>query len=167
MRCKAYIACQIELEEALNVLVNRLAAEGKLDDTLIVLSGDHYPYGLTHEQIEELNGSPVDENFELYHSTLIIWNSAMATEGKTVEVEKPCYSVDILPTLCNLFGVPYDSRLLVGRDVFSDSEAIVIWPDYNWKTKFGYYNYTTRKFVPVSEEISVEELEEPVFNIFS
>ncbi len=60
------------------------------------------------------------------------------------------------PTFFRPF-VPYDSRLLVGRDVFSDSEPIVIWPDYNWKTNLGYYNYTTKKFEPSSEDISVEQ----------
>ncbi|MBQ6810080.1 MAG: sulfatase-like hydrolase/transferase [Firmicutes bacterium] len=154
--CKAYIACQIELEEALNVLVNRLAAEGKLDDTLIVLSGDHYPYGLTHEQIEELNGSPVDENFELYHSTLIIWNSAMATEGNTVTVDKPCYSVDILPTLSNLMGVDYDSRLLMGRDILSTSSPLVVFSNHSWLTDKGRYNAVTGEFIP-EEGVNVND----------
>ena len=49
------------------------------------------------------------------------------------------YSLDILPTLSNLFGVVYDSRLLVGRDVFSDAEPLVLWNNFNWKTDKGSY----------------------------
>ena len=64
------------------------------------------------------------------------------------------YSLDILPTVSNLFGVEWDSRLLVGRDVFSDAEPLVLWPDYNWVTEKG--TYCDGVFTP-REGISVEE----------
>lgn len=55
-------------------------------------------------------------------------------------VDTPASSLDILPTLSNLFGLTYDSRLFVGRDVFSETEPLVIWPDYSWKTSQAIYN---------------------------
>lgn len=145
--CKAYLACQMELEAAVKVLLDTLKEAGKLEDTLIVLSGDHYPYGLTGAQIDELNGSEVEENFELYHSTLILWNSAMAAAGETVVVEKPCYSLDILPTLSNLMGLDYDSRLLMGRDILSTASPLVVFSDHSWLTEKGRYNASTGKFI--------------------
>lgn len=145
--CKAYLACQMELEAAVKVLLDALKEAGKLEDTLIVLSGDHYPYGLTKAQIDELNGSEVEENFELYHSTLILWNSAMAAAGETVTVEKPCYSVDILPTLSNLMGLDYDSRLLMGRDILSPASPLVVFSDHSWLTEKGRYNASTGEFI--------------------
>lgn len=154
--CKAYLACQIELEDAVNVLLDALEEAGKLDDTLIVLSGDHYPYGLTKAQIDELNGSEVEEKFELYHSTLILWNSAMATEEETVVVDKPCYSVDILPTLSNLMGVTYDSRLLMGRDILSTASPLVVFSDHSWLTDKGRYNASTGEFI-ANKGVSVSE----------
>ena len=69
-------------------------------------------------------------------------------------MDTPVYSLDILPTLSNLFGVNFDSRLLVGRDVFSDAEALVLWPDYNWKTEKGCY--MGGKFTP-AEGVEVED----------
>ena len=51
-----------------------------------------------------------------------------------IVVDDPVYSLDIVPTLANLFGVDFDSRLYVGRDVFSDAEPLVIWANYNWMT---------------------------------
>ena len=63
-------------------------------------------------------------------------------------VEEPVYSLDILPTLSNLFGVNYDSRLLVGRDVFSDVEPLVLWPDYSWLTDKGTFDMKTGVFTP-------------------
>lgn len=164
---QSYIAANLELEHALSFLVSELEKADIADDTVIVLTSDHYPYALEkgeswgneEDYLSELYGFTYTDNPGRDHNALIIWSGCLENEyaDMRTDVNEPTYSLDILPTLCNLFGVPYDSRLLVGRDVFSDSEAIVIWPDYNWKTKFGYYNYTTRKFVPVSEEISVEE----------
>ena len=71
-------------------------------------------------------------------------------------VDTPTYSLDILPTLSNLFGVEYDSRLLVGRDVFSDAEPLVLWYDFTWKTDKGLFNPESGKFTP-AEGVSVEE----------
>lgn len=42
---KAYLATQIELDKALELLINKLEESNKLNDTIIVLLGDHYPYG--------------------------------------------------------------------------------------------------------------------------
>ena len=51
---RCYLACQMELELAMESLLRQLEEAGKLDDTVIVLSADHYPYGLTDEQYSEL-----------------------------------------------------------------------------------------------------------------
>lgn len=120
--CKAYIACNIELDRALEELMRQLEEKGVLDKTVICLSSDHYPYGLTNEEISELAGHEIEENFELYRNNLILYNSAM----EPVTIDKPCSSIDIIPTLSNLFGFTYDSRLLPGKDILSDSEGLVI-----------------------------------------
>ena len=46
--------------------------------------------------------------------------------NEPVYVDDYCCSVDILPTLLNLFGFEYDSRLMVGTDVLSDSNHTAI-----------------------------------------
>ena len=56
---KAYLACQIELDRALEYLLMRLEEAGIADKTLIALSSDHYPYGLEKEEIDEIAGHPV------------------------------------------------------------------------------------------------------------
>ena len=53
---KAYIACNLELEYALEYLMQRLEEAGVADKTCIVLTNDHYPYGLTEEEYNELAG---------------------------------------------------------------------------------------------------------------
>ncbi len=159
---KAYFACQLELEYALESLVRQLEEAGIADDTVIVLSTDHYPYGLEpgatynndKDYIAELYGYNPKNHVERDHSALIIWSGCL--EDMDLAVEEPVYSLDILPTLSNLFGVEYDSRLIVGRDIFSEAEPLVLWYDYTWKTEKGIYNSETQKFTP-AEGVTVEE----------
>lgn len=141
--CQAYIACNMEFDLAIANLMEQLEAAGELDNTLIVISGDHYPYGLEISEIEELNHGPVEETFELYRSTLIMWDNTMA---EPVTVEKPCSPIDILPTISNLMALPYDSRLVMGKDIFSESEGLVVFSDHSWITSQGRYNAGTNTF---------------------
>lgn len=131
--CKAYMAANVELDRALESLLEQLEEAGELEDTVIVLAGDHYPYGLTTEEISEFRGHEVEETYELYQSALLIWTPGMEAE----EVDKVCSNLDILPTISNLFGLEYDSRLLMGTDIFSEKEGLVIFEDKNWLTERG------------------------------
>ena len=77
---------------------------------------------------------------------------------EAVTVSEPCSAVDIVPTLSNLFGLEYDSRLLSGRDVLDQdydpadaygSIPLVILPTAagnSWATAAGVYEASTRTF---------------------
>lgn len=140
---RAYLASQIELDHAVEQLLVQLEKAGVLDHTLIALTPDHYPYGLNNEFISELAGKTVDEDFDVYRSTFILWTPNMTP---TV-IDKPCSSLDVLPTLSNLMGLDYDSRLFVGTDIFSDSEPLVILYSHNFITGKGKYNAMTKEFM--------------------
>jgi phosphoglycerol transferase MdoB-like AlkP superfamily enzyme len=140
---QGYIATQIELDRALKYMMEELEKAGKLDNTLIVLSADHYPYYLKDDMFKELNnGVAIDRTFELYRSALIIYNSKM--KGETIT--KPVSSLDILPTINNLMGIKYDSRLFMGSDIFSNTEPLVIFLDRSFITSAGRYNAKTKVF---------------------
>ena len=140
---KCYLACQQELELAMESLVRQLEEAGRLEDTVIVLSADHYPYGLTDEEYSELFGHPVDPVFEIYENSLILWSADLE---EPVHVDKYCSSLDVMPTLANLFGLEYDSRLMAGRDILSDTPGLVIFSNYSFLTDLGAYNSTTDVF---------------------
>ena len=142
---KGYLASQIELDRAVATLLEQMEEAGKLEDTVIVLSADHYPYGLQDEQINELLGHEADSDFEKFKSTLILWNAGMA---EPVQVDKYCSSLDIMPTLANLFGLEYDSRLLAGRDILSDAPGLVIFYNYSFLSQRGAYVSTREEFTP-------------------
>lgn len=150
--CKAYIACQIEFDKAMEYLLNQLEEAGIAENTLIAVSADHYPYGLEEKEIDELAGHQVEKNFELYKSTFILYSKGM----EPVIIDRPCSSLDIIPTLSNLLGLEYDSRLLMGRDIFSDSEPLVIFSNRSFITDKGRYNSKTGEFV-LNRGESVEE----------
>ena len=135
---RAYIACQIELDKALEYLITELETAGKLENTVICLSADHYPYGMSQEQYEELAGKSLSENLDLYRNNLILWN--VKTEENPQVIDKVCCSVDILPILLNLFGFEYDSRFYAGRDIFSEEEGMVIFNDRSFITDQVIYN---------------------------
>lgn len=142
---RAYLATQMELDRALENLIEQLDAAGVLEDTVIALSADHYPYGLEQPVLDELNGGPVDMRFEVYRSTFILWSAGME---ETITVEKPCSSLDILPTLSNLFALPYDSRMLMGRDILSDSPGLVVLADRSFISGLGRYDFKADTFTP-------------------
>ncbi|MCR5596045.1 MAG: sulfatase-like hydrolase/transferase [Lachnospiraceae bacterium] len=160
---KCYLACNIPLEDALTYLVDELEKAGIADDTVIVLGADHFPYNLdtgaspgNMPNLSELYGFDVTNYLERDSNRLIIWSGCLEDMDPIV-VDEPVFSLDILPTLCNLFGVAYDSRLLPGRDVFSDKEALVFTGNYDWKTTLGTYISSKNRFTPVSEDTVIPE----------
>ncbi|MCQ2538874.1 MAG: sulfatase-like hydrolase/transferase [Acetatifactor sp.] len=138
---RAYIACNIELDKAMQSLLEQLEAAGKLENTVICLSADHYPYGMSEEQYEELAGKDLSQGGDMYRNSLILWNAAME---EPIVVDKACCSIDLLPTLLNLFGFDFDSRLFAGRDIFSTEEGVVIMKDQSFVTDTVDYNKKTK-----------------------
>jgi lipoteichoic acid synthase len=146
---KAYIACQLELDRALEYLIQRLEEAGVADRTVIALSADHYPYGWEKDKLDELAGHEIDPNFEIYKNHFILWSEGMT---KNIVIDKPCSSMDILPTLSNLFGITYDSRLLMGQDILSDSEPLVFLSNRSFITDKVMYNSETGKVINLTDE---------------
>ncbi|MBP3435126.1 MAG: sulfatase-like hydrolase/transferase [Clostridia bacterium] len=143
---KAYLACQIELDLMVEELIAKLEEKGIAEDTLIVLTADHYPYGLQQageaDFYSELAGKDTTSTFEKYRNTLIMWHKGM----ESMVIDEPVYSIDLLPTLSNLFGLEYDSRLMMGRDFLSDAPALVCFADRSWVTEYGQYDSKAKTF---------------------
>ena len=160
-----YMATVMEVDRALELLLQKLEEAGKLDKTLIIATGDHIPYsnaGVLEElsgrtfgsskDLEALNESAID--FDVYKNTLILWSASME---EPVQVDKPCCQVDILPTISNLLGLEYDSRMLSGRDILSDSEGLVIFTSRSWRSDRGFYNRYPQTFTPTEGVTMTQE----------
>ena len=149
---KGYLAANIELDKMVESLINKLTEAGKLDDTVIAIIPDHYPYDLDMDVINELSTYEKDSVIEVNHSSLIIWNNKM----ETVEVDKVASQLDFIPTLYNLFNIEYDSRLFMGKDILSDTEGIAYFTNLSWVTNKGRYYASNNKFVP-NEGVEVSD----------
>ncbi|MBR3196364.1 MAG: LTA synthase family protein [Clostridia bacterium] len=137
---RCYLANNLEVEESMNYLLQRLEEAGKLENTLIVLTGDHYPYYLDDASARSLLGETPDPDFEYYRSSCIMWCAGL---DEPIVSDVPCCNVDILPTILNLLGVEYDSRLLPGTDIFSDSMHVAMLYNKNFITDRVKYNAAT------------------------
>ena len=176
---QAYIACNLELEYALKYLVDKLEAAGIADDTLIVMGADHYPYAMLTDSADyynELRGFEDTEKVtSRYRNTLIMWSGCIE---EPIVVDTPCYSCDIVPTICNLFGLEYDSRLYSGRDIFatnyqadqySNCMPLVVFANNkgqgnSWITAAGTYEASTGTFTP-NEGITLENQDDYVARV--
>ncbi len=146
---KAYIACQMELDRALEKLIKSLEEAGVADRTVIALSADHYPYGWEKYKLDELAGHEIDPVFEIYKNHFILWSEGME---ENIIIDEPCSSMDILPTLSNLFGLTYDSRLMMGQDILSDAAPLVLLSNRSFITDKVRYNSETGEVTKLTDE---------------
>lgn len=153
LKPKAYLAAQIELDRALELLIKKLEEKDLLDDTVIALVGDHYPYDLSINEINEISTYERDKTFEINRSNFILWNN----KQETVKVDKIGSQIDVLPTILNVFGANYDSRMIIGNDILSDSEGLAIFDNFSWISDYGRYNSATNKFTKKSDDIVIDD----------
>ena len=139
-------------DEAIGELIQQLDEAGILDDTVIVIYGDHdaklkkseyvryYNYDYENDKIldkDDPNYVNVDYyNYELNRGVpLIIWTK---DNQQKKEIKKVMGMYDVLPTLGNLFG--FKSEYALGNDILNTDENVVVFPDGNWLTDKMYYS---------------------------
>ncbi len=136
MEVRRYMSKLKTFDNSLGILLDRLEEAGKLDDTVIVMYGDHYPYGLKNKDISSVLTYDLDD-YEVERVPMVIYNSTIKSEI----VEKYSSYINLTPTLANLFNLDYDPRYYMGTDVFSDDYLnIVAFADGSWKNSDVYYN---------------------------
>ena len=143
---KYYLAANIEFDIAMSHLLTKLEDAGRLDDTLIVISSDHTPYYLSNKEVSSVSKIDRDNKFDRNRGSLIIYNSGFKDK---VVVDKYAMNIDVLPTLLNMLNIPYDSRIIIGKDIMApNSEGVAILPDRSWSTDKGSYDTANGEFYP-------------------
>lgn len=142
MTAKRYMSKLKIVDNAIGELLQELEDNGKLEDTVIMLFADHYPYGLSNDAFSEIAKYDTSSNGDTDRTPFIIYNPSL--EAK--KFDDYTTFVNILPTLANLFALDYDPRLYGGTDLLSDSyEGIVVFADGSWRTDKAYYDATKSK----------------------
>jgi len=144
---KYYIASQMETEVMVGELFIYLENEGLLDNTVIVLTNDHYPYALNQSDYKTYKG--IEEDFEKNEGLMYIWGN----EIQHKEVSKLTSSFDFLPTMLNMFGLAGNYSNYVGNDIFSEEyDPIVYFKDYSIYDGEALYELSSED-VPTNPEI--------------
>ncbi len=129
------------LDEAIGLMLDKLEAAGELDNTVIVMLADHYPYGLSKSYVSEIVTHELSD-YEIERTPFVIYNSEMTPQKFS---DYTSY-INLVPTLANLMNLDYDPRLYVGSDLLSeDYESLVVFADGSWKNEIAYYNASTSK----------------------
>ena len=136
MDLRRYMSKLKTLDNALGILLERLEESKELDDTVIVLFGDHYPYGLKDSTINYVLDYDLND-YEREKTPFVIYNSEIRSQS----IDKYTSYINLTPTIANLFNLNYDPRLYMGYDVFSDDYwNVVTFADGSWKNNLVYYN---------------------------
>ena len=123
-------------DDMLGELVQRLQADGLLENTVIVAIGDHFPYGIADKNaLYQLSGVDSYEQL-LYKVPCVLWTPGM----ESIEINKITASNDLVPTLVNLMGFG-DCSMYVGNDIFDENyEGYVYCADGSWISGNCYYH---------------------------
>lgn len=164
---KYYLAANIDFDLAMEKLVSSLKVANKLDDTVIIISSDHSPYYLTDQQINIKSSIQRNNSFDRNRGSLIIYNSALK---KHYSIDKYAMNIDVLPTVLNMLGIEYDSRLIIGKDIMaSNNEGVVIFPDRSWANNKGTYDINSGVFTPYTDNVDdkyISKMNQEVYDKF-
>ena len=142
-------------DEAIGQLMADLEKEGLLDNTVIVIYGDHdakvkeeeYEHYYNYDPFTDTTLSAGDPGYipvdDFYYNInrkvpFIIWSKDL-TEHKDIDRVMGMY--DVQPTLGNMFG--FENNYALGHDIFSipeGEENIVTFPNGNFVTDKVYYD---------------------------
>lgn len=161
-------------DEAIGQLIDELDQNGVLDNTVIVIYGDHdaklkksefkrfYNYDPETDSVldkDDPNYKEVDYyQYELNRKVpFIIWSKD--NKDKAKETKKIMGMYDVMPTLGNMFG--FKSKYALGHDIFSVDENVVFFPDGNWLTDKMYYNQSKEegKLLNPDDTVSVDYIQ--------
>ena len=153
-------------DAALGEFFTALDEAGLLENTVVVLYGDHdarmpkadyvrmLNYDITTDSVKD-EEDPTYQEFNSYHYELnrkvplLIWTKDQVVQG---EVDKVMGMYDVMPTLGNMLG--FYNRYALGHDIFEvEGDNIVVFPNGNWLTDKVYYNSQKGEYMSLKEEV--------------
>ena len=162
-----YIKSVNYMDEAIGNFIKDMDKEGLLDNTIIVIYGDHdarlgkkqfeYMYNydpITNSIRDEMSDDYIEFNdydYELSKSVpFIIWSKDM---DKSIEIDKPMGMIDVMPTLGNMLGVY--NKYALGKDIMSTKkeDATIVFKDGSYITDKIYYSAKNNEAYTISNGI--------------
>ena len=153
-------------DEALGEFFNEMEEAGLLDNTVVIIFGDHdarlprnefnlmYNYDPITDDIKDKEDPTYIDydsfDYELDRKVpLIIWTKDGAVSG---EVNYTMGMYDVMPTIGNMLG--FYNKYALGHDIFeTKDDNIVVFPNGNWVTNLMYYNSQKGEYKLLKDEI--------------
>ena len=168
-----YIKSAHYADGAIGELMKQLDENGLLEDTVVIIYGDHdarlprKDYDRLYNYDKE-NDDTLDEddpNYKEYDSyqyelgrkvPLIIWSKDMDGTDLNKEYTDAMSMYDVEPTMANMFG--YSNKYALGHDIFDIKDKnVVVFPNGNWLTNKVYYNSQKEEYLSLTDEAVSEE----------
>ncbi len=163
-------------DEAIGELMEELEEAGLLDNTVLVIYGDHdsklapkqynryYNYIPEEDRVKNCDKEEcivIDEYNEALNRSVpfIIWSKDIVGTKYNQEVKTVMGMIDTQPTLGNMLG--FYNKYALGHDIFSVENNVIVFPTGNWMTNNIYYNSARDNYRQINPEaeISREEIE--------
>ena len=153
-------------DAAIGEFIKKLDSEGLLDNTVIIIYGDHdarlslkeFNLLYNYDPVQDKVKTEEDEgyiqfnkyNYEINRKVpLIVWTKS---KKYNIVVDVPMGMIDVLPTIGNMIGIHSDFQL--GKDIFSISEKdnTVVFVNGSYLTSKIYYNSPKGEIYPITNE---------------
>ncbi len=157
-------------DSAIGEFIEKMDSEGLLENTVIVIYGDHdarlplNDYIRLYNYDKDTNGilDKDDPNYKIFDNyqyelnrkvPLIIWtknSQGNALLDKEITTVTGMYNV--MPTLGNMFG--FFNKYTLGKDIFNTlDDNLVIFANSNWVTNKVYYNSQKEEYLALSDAV--------------
>lgn len=163
----SYIKSVHYADKALGEFIDGLEKEGLLENTVLIIYGDHdakikksqfeYFYNYDRKTGKVIEKDSIDYkiiddiDYELLRSVpFIIYSKDI--EPKVIS--KVSSMLDAFPTIANMFG--FETKYTLGSDIFDDKDNIVVFPNGNWLTDKMYYDNKRDSFKALEDNLVVK-----------
>ena len=158
-------------DSAIGELLTELDEKGLLDNTILVIYGDHdaklpkkdyvklYNYDKETDEIKDKDAEDYIDvdyyKYELDRSVpFIIWTKDEKLEKN---ITTAMGMIDAMPTLANMLGVTPKYNL--GNDIMNLDDNLVVFPNGNWLTNNIYYNSNKNEYKVLNTDAVINETE--------
>ncbi len=150
-----------ETDVFFKLLINELINKDLIDNTVIIGYTDHYAYGfLDKNKLFEFKNIS-DYNF-IHQTPFFIWSNDIVA----VEIDKVSSTIDIFPTIANLFNLNYKPYHYLGKNILNDLDnGFVFFQDYSWYDGKTYYKNNNIKFGDKVDQIYISNMNKRINEI--
>lgn len=144
---QTYLSKAIELDKAMAYLLENLE---DIDNTVIAMFADHRPLRMPNEYLVKYSDVNRSGDYELERTPMLFYTPNQVPEV----ISKRASTIDMLPTIANLFDIKHDPRLFMGVDLYGEDNPIVVFYNGSWYDEVGYFNSKSSSFKPFNSDIT-------------